>query len=102
MSLAAEVKREASLFEDGKRMTTNEAFEWSQLPPSKYGAWVSTILSDETDKLKRLHVICKWRDVADTEFEEFKTQRDQKRSPAWNEYGYDPVQDEAFMSLEPE
>jgi hypothetical protein len=60
-------------------------------------------LPDEISKLRRLlGAIGKWRQVADTEFDEFQKLSEQKRTPAWDEYGYDPAQDEAFMLLETE
>lgn len=86
-------------------MTTSEPFDWSQLPPSRFGddAFVSMILPDEINKLKRLHgVICRWREVADEELKEFERTNEQKRNSAWAEYGHGPVQDEAFILLETE
>ena len=74
-------------------------------PPSKFGddVWFSMFLPDEISKLRRLlGAIGKWRQVADTEFDEFQKLCDQKRTPTWDEYGYDPAQDEAFMLLETE
>lgn len=83
----------------------SEAFDWSKLPKSPHGddVWFRMILPDEIAKLRRLHeAICKWRAVADADFEAFERQCEQNRNPAWDEYGYDPAQDEAFMLLQTE
>lgn len=86
-------------------MTGTVPIDLSKLPPSKYGddVWFSMLLPDEIGKLRRLHeAIGKWRIGTDAEFDDFKRQCDQNRNPVWDEYGYDPVQDEAFMLLETE
>jgi hypothetical protein len=83
----------------------NEPFDWSKIPTSQHGddVWFRMVLPEQIAKLRRLHeVINKWRAVADTEFASFQRQCEQNRKPAWGKYGYDPVQDEAFMLLETE
>ncbi|MBL4885762.1 MAG: hypothetical protein JKY95_14675 [Planctomycetaceae bacterium] len=60
-------------------------------------------MAEEIGKLKRLHkAICKWQEVAATELDEFQHQCSQNHNPAWDEYGYDPVLEEAFMLQETE
>lgn len=83
-------------------MSGNLPFDLSKLPTSNLrdDVWFSMFLPDEISKLRRLlGAIGKWRQVADTEFEEFHRLCDQKRTSIWDEYGYDPVEDEAFMLL---
>jgi len=77
----------------------------TNLPTSKDRdyVWLGLILPDKIASLKRLHeAIAKWRTMTDAEFEEFKKQCAQKHKPSWDEFGYDPVEDEAFMLHETE
>lgn len=86
-------------------MTTAEPFDWSKLPSSKYGddVWLAIFLPDKIDRLRRLHeAIGKWRLIADEELEEYGKQCELERTPAWDEYQYEPLHDEAFMMLETE
>lgn len=83
-------------------MTDKVRFEVSKPIPAIHGDDVlfSMFVSDEMSKLRRLlAAIGKWRRLVDTEFEEFQKLCDQKHTSIWDEYGYDPAQDEAFMLL---
>ena len=69
-------------------MTETELLNWSKLSTSTCGVdvWLRMMLPDEIDNIKRLHcAICKWRDVAEAEFEEFKSKCERNPNPAWDE-----------------
>jgi hypothetical protein len=79
-----------------------DQLDMSNLPKPKYGddVWFAMILPDEIAKLTRLHnAILKWSELTDKKFQEFRQQSEKQRTTQWDEYGYDPVSDEAFMLL---
>ena len=81
----------------------SDQIDLSKLPPSKYGddVWYGMMVPDEIAKLTRLYAaIGKWKDLTDGEFQKMSQQANQQRNPAWDEHGYDPIQDEAFMLLD--
>ena len=74
----------------------------NNMPHSKlnYGDWLALIVPDEISKLRRLHeAIRRWDDVSAAEFEAFQKTVEQRRTPQWDEFGYNPAADEAFMLL---
>jgi hypothetical protein len=70
------------------------------LPQRESDGALSYVLIDipiEIDKLRRLYsAIVKWRGVAAEEFKEHEQNIEAKRSPQWDDYGYDPISEEAF------
>lgn len=83
----------------------DEPIDWSSLPRPKFGhdVWFSLMLPDEVAKLNRLlSAINKWRSIEVSEFDEFKVKVESNPNPAWEDHGYDPLADEAFMMLETE
>jgi len=82
----------------------NESIDWSKMITSHGDdAWFDFLTSDEIVKLRRLYAaILKWREVADSELEEFKKDCEASHNPHWDEYGYDPVTDEEVWLLETE
>src|SRR5688572_24058464 len=73
------------------------------VPPSNYGdgVWFGLMVGDEVAKLTRLHrAILKWDQTATEEFREYRRNAESRRSPLWDEHGYDPVADEASMLLD--
>jgi|GEM_PF-3338104 len=80
----------------------SEQLDLSNLPQPKYGddVWLGMILPDEIAKLARLHEsILKWGEITNKEFQGFRLQAEKGLAPQWDEYGYDPISDEAFMLL---
>jgi hypothetical protein len=83
----------------------SEQLDLSNLPQPKYGdnVWFSMIIPDEIANLTRLHgAILKWVEVTAKEFQDFQQQAEKRRTPQWDDYGYAPIGDEAFMLLETE
>jgi hypothetical protein len=57
-------------------------------------------LQEEITNLTRLHTaILKWAGVAEMDLQGFRQEVEKRRTPQWDEYGYDPIIDEAFMLL---
>jgi hypothetical protein len=80
----------------------SEQLDLSKVPQPKYGddVWFAMIFPDEIANLTRLHgAILKWVEVTDKEFHDFRQQAEKRRTPQWDDYGYDPIGDEAFMLL---
>ncbi len=80
----------------------SEHLDLSKVPQPKYGdiEWFAIMLPDEIANLTRLHgAILKWVEVTDKEFQDFRQQAEKRRTPQWDDYGYDPIGDEAFMLL---
>ena len=62
-----------------------------------------TILPIEEEELDRLHAaILQWKALTHQQFTEFQQRVDAQRNPVWDQYGYEPVEDEAVMLLETE
>jgi hypothetical protein len=59
------------------------------------------IATDEIDKLTWLYgAILKWDQESSKEFDEFQIEAKKRHSDLRDQYGYDPVEDEAFMLRE--
>lgn len=83
----------------------SEQMDLSKRLPPKYGDDVlyGMMVPDEIAKLTRLYdAIGKWKALTDCEFQTLSQSASQQRNPAWAEYGYDPIADEAFMLLDTE
>lgn len=82
-----------------------DEIDLSQSPDSPHGddAWFSLTIPDKVGTLTRLHgAICKWQGIADQELQVLRREVEQRRTSAWDEHGYDPVQEEASLFLETE
>ncbi len=70
------------------------------LPPSPYslGDYYGLIIPDEIGKLKRvLQVIEQWERISDEELKKLQSESEKEHNELAEQYGYDPVNDEAFM-----
>lgn len=80
----------------------SDELDLSKLSQPKYGdnVWFAMILPYEIANLTRLHgKVLKWVEITDKEFQESRQQAEKRCMPQWDEYGYDPISDEAFMLL---
>lgn len=78
-----------------------ESIDWSKIPTSTFGydVWFEWVAEREISKLERhLQAIDKWGNVAAEELRLFEEQCEGKKNDVWDEYGYDPIDDER-MSL---
>ena len=74
----------------------------SDLPPPKYGdnEFFQLLIPDDIHRLNRLlGAIGKWRALAEAEFRTLQTETDSSKASPGDEYGYDPIADEAFLTL---